>query len=248
MKIYKLIITYDGTDYFGWQFQPEKITIQRVLLDTFKGLFKQDHVYLVGASRTDAGVHAYGQVVRIKTKLTDICPQKMIHIWNNALPPAIVIRSICEVNETFHPQHDVLKKVYEYTFFTQRPDPFNQRFGWFYRYPLDGQKLVNILSLFVGTHNFKAFCKEESDKDTVRRIDTISVVNCSKTGGYKIVIEGPSFLRYMIRRIVGAALHSASKPHVTAQVIKDMLLYPHIIKVLPIAPAKGLCLKEIEYK
>jgi len=248
MKRYKLTISYDGTDYFGWQFQPEKITIQHVLLDTFKGLFKQDHLYLVGASRTDSGVHARGQVVRIKTKLTSICPEKMIRIWNNALPPAIVIQEIQEVDEVFHPQHDIAGKVYEYTFFTKRPDPFNGRFGWFFPHKIDGRKLVDALGLFVGTHDFKVFCKEESEKETIKTVDKISVVECNKTGGYKIIVEGSSFLRHMIRRIVGAALHIASKPHLSVQVIKNMLATQKIIKLLPTAPAKGLCLVCIEYK
>jgi tRNA pseudouridine38-40 synthase len=248
MKRYKLTITYDGTDYFGWQWQPEKESIQSILLDTFKGLFKQDHLYLVGASRTDAGVHARGQVVRIKTELADICPEKMIRIWNNALPPAIVINDICEVDEQFHPQHGIEKKIYEYTFYKKRPDPFIQRFGWFFEYKIDGKKLIDALSLFIGKHNFKAFCKEDSEKDTVKTVDKISVVECTKTGGYKIIVEGSSFLRHMIRRMVGSALHVASKPHLSIQVIKDMLLYQKTTKVLPTAPAKGLCLVSIEYK
>lgn len=248
MNIYKLTIAYDGTDYFGWQWQPDRVSVNQILLDSFKKLFKQDTLYLVGASRTDAGVHAQGQVVRIKTHITTIDSQKMKKIWNDVLPPSIMITSIEQVDDQFHPQHNIVKKVYEYTFFLERPYPKYQRFGCFFYKKIDGIKLSKALSLFVGTHDFRMFCKEESDKNTIRTVDTISLVHCKETGGYKIIVEGSSFLRHMIRRIVGAALYVASNEYVTEKVIIDALLQKKGAKILPKAVAKGLCLKSIEYK
>jgi len=217
--------------------------------ETFKNVFKQEHVLLVGASRTDAGVHAHGQVLRLRTNLSDtITPSKLLCVWNDALPDDIVIREIFPVDEEFHPQHDIVKKVYEYTLFLRRPLPQQQRFGWFFRFPIHSEKLVRCLMQFVGTHDFRAFCKETSEVDTVKTIESITLERTSGGDGYTIVVTGSSFLRHMIRRIVGAAVNVASRTSLTEHDIKMMLLSKKNLKILPTAPAKGLCLREIQYK
>lgn len=249
MRSYKIVVSYDGTAYCGWQWQPDGCSIDRIMRETFLSVFKQEQVFFVGASRTDAGVHAYGQVLRLRTQLSDsITPQKLLTVWNDALPEDIVIREIIPVPDTFHPQHDIKKKVYEYTVFLRRPLPQQQRFGWFFRFPIHSEKLVRCLATFVGTHDFRAFCKESSDVDTVRTIDTITVERTQEGDGYKIIVVGTSFLRHMIRRMVGAAVTVASRDSLTESDITMMLLSKKIIKMLPVAPAKGLCLKEIHYK
>lgn len=246
MQNYKLTVAYDGTDYCGWQWQPQGTSIDRMLRETFLSVFHQEELFLVGASRTDSGVHAAGQVVRLGTHVS-ICPEKMKAVLNKALPGSIVIMSVESIDETFHPQHNVKQKIYEYTFFTQQPDPTLQRFGWHYPFKLDYTKLGRCLSVFVGTHDFAAFCKEEQKKDTVRTIESISFKKCEKTGGYKIIVVGSSFLRYMIRRIVGAALSAAAKKTITEYDIKQSLAEKKLTKVLPTAHSKGLSLRSIEY-
>jgi len=244
---YKLTVAYDGTDYHGWQWQPNQISVDRVLRETFLSAFHQKELFLVGASRTDAGVHATGQVVRIKTAL-QVSPEKILYVWNNALPDDIVITDIIPVADTFHPQHGVASKTYKYTFFTQRPAPQVQRFGLYIPYKIDTIKLARCLSIFVGTHDFRLYCKEEPEKDTVRTIQSISIEPCQKTGGVKIKVVGASFLRYMIRRIVGASLTAAYKSTITPNDLKRALLAKKLVKSLPTANAKGLCLHKIEYK
>ena len=248
MHSYKVVVSYDGTDYCGWQWQPKGMSVDRMVRESFLTAFHQqnEEFFLVGASRTDSGVHAFGQVLRIMTKIS-LPVEKMKWVWNKVLPDDIVIKKIEEVDFDFHPQRNVKYKIYEYTFFTHRPDPTIQRFGAYIPFKLDYQKLGRCLSLFVGTHDFRAFCKEDDEKDTVRTIDSISFKKCERTEGYKIIVKGSSFLRYMIRRIVGAALTAASKISVTENDLKQTLAHKKLFKILTTADPKGLSLQSIEY-
>jgi tRNA pseudouridine38-40 synthase len=243
---YKVVVSYDGTDYVGWQWQPEGRSVERVMCETFIKLFGYPESRLIGASRTDAGVHAEGQVALLQTPLL-LDPEKIRWVWNNALPQDIVVVSVKSVDEQFHPRRNVDYKVYDYTFYTIRPQPTVQRFGWFYPFKFEYVKLARCLSVFVGTHDFRAFCKEDEDKDTVRTIKSISLNPCEKTGGYVITVVGHSFLRYMIRRIVGAALAVATKKILTENDLRRGLSEKKLSYILKTAHAKGLSLKKIEY-
>src|SRR5579863_8405368 len=120
-KIYKLVVSYDGSVYSGWQAQTEKPSVAQAMNNVFKRVFKKE-VKVLGASRTDAGVHALGQVVRIKTDL-DISPDTLRWAWNNGLPEDIAIRSLELVNDSFNPFCNVEQKTYYYHFFLERPSP-----------------------------------------------------------------------------------------------------------------------------
>ena len=159
MKKYKIIVSYDGTDYYGWQMQPDQPSIQQTLQDTFAAIFDRK-ISILGASRTDAGVHALGQVATFKTDVT-VSEIKMMYAWNNSLPDDIVIRSLEEVYEHFHSQYDVAQKTYWYHFTFERPVPFLQRYGWHVLYPVDLEKLQQCLAVFVGTHDFRSFATGE---------------------------------------------------------------------------------------
>ncbi len=247
MYWYKLILSYDGTDYFGWQEQCEGPTVAGIFKKTFLHIFKQEQVYFVGASRTDAGVHAKGQVVRLGTALP-LEPEKLRSIMNNALPLTIAIEKIFSIDRSFHPQHNVAYKVYTYRIFTKRPCPQMQRYGYFYWHPIDKNKLYEVLQVFVGTHDFKAFSKKNGDLDTVRTVLSIEMVENSENNELIIKITGISFLQYMIRRIIGASLAIASDLKRSKQEIEAILKYEYLSKNLPKAPAKGLCLEKIVYK
>jgi tRNA pseudouridine38-40 synthase len=249
MNSYKLIISYDGTDYHGWQWQENAITVDSVIRKTFLRAFKQEDMHIVGSSRTDAGVHAQGQVIRLGTRM-DIDPQKLMYVLNNSLPDDIVITDCSRVDaeSRFHPQHDILRKVYAYRFYLKRPSPMLQRYGCFIDYPIDTHKLVQALTVFVGTYDFRAFSKELEEKNTTRTIESITVTSCEKTGAHTITVTGKSFLRHMIRRIVGAAFEIARRPDRSCQELKQLLIVPGLIKNLPTAPAKGLCLESITYQ
>ena len=249
MHSYKLTVAYEGTQYYGWQWQVNQISVDRVIRESFLRAFSQDSMYLVGSSRTDAGVHAHGQVIRIGTEI-DINSEKLKSVLNRTLPPTIVIRDCEKISplSRFHPQHNIKNKVYIYRFFLKRPLPIVQNYGFFIEQNIDTHKLGEALSLFVGTHDFEGFSKELSDKNTTRTIESIALAPCEVTGGYKITIVGKSFLRHMIRRIVGASIEIAKKKNRSLSELKKLLLNPRLQnKNLPTAPAKGLCLESITY-
>jgi tRNA pseudouridine38-40 synthase len=248
MQSYKLIISYDGTDYCGWQWQKNGVSINAVMRSTFARVFgqKDEAFLLVGASRTDAGVHAEGQVLRLRTSL-QLSSERLKKVWNDVLPPSIIIMDVKLIDDRFHPQHNVGYKIYEYLFFTERPSFRIQRFGWYLHKRVDLERVQEALKLFVGTHDFGSFCKNTEDRPTVLTVDSIVLVPCNETGGLKIQVRGKSFLRHMIRRIVGASLWYGMYEDTPLSAITDALYHKKLTQTLPTAPAKGLCLKEIHY-
>lgn len=244
---YKIIIAYDGTDYHGWQLQQHCSSITQVLQDSFTKVFHKP-ITIIGASRTDAGVHAAGQVAVGSTDFA-IDPQSMREAWNNALPPSVVISSITVADATFHPQRNVRQKTYYYHVFTERPRPFLARYGWYYGKNISLEKLRDCLQIFVGTHDFRSFCTLEGEqKNTVRTIDSISVEYLERFKVIRIIVRGHSFLHYMIRRIVGAAVTVASREDADKAVLEQALAEKDPRQSLPKAPACGLLLHNIQYQ
>lgn len=250
MSIYKLIVAYDGTDFHGWQEQAQDQTISSVLQKSFAHIF-QHKISIVGASRTDSGVHALGQVAKIKTDL-DLSPDILIKAWNNSLPKSILIRKLEKIDNSFHPQSNVLQKIYYYNLFTKRPLPFFARYGWYIRYmqDLDLDKFYKNLKLYEGEHDFTSFCKIEKGeiKNTIRKIDSVDLEKFSKQGLIRITIKGKSFLRFQIRRMIGYALDVSRQDDLDINYLKDILLKPDKQQKLFKADACGLILSKIIYK
>jgi len=246
MKKYKIIVAYDGTEYRGWQMQDDVPSIAKKMQDIFVFVFNKK-IILRGASRTDAGVHALGQVATF-TVDCDIPIGKIFYAWNNMLPPEIMIRSIDVVPKNFSVHKNVDQKTYVYHFFNERPLPFVQMYGWYLRYPVDIQKLQSALQVFVGTHDFRSFCTGDEYEDTVRHIDLITMERIKRYNIYRIIVKGRSFLRYMIRRIVGASIEVASRDNLKISYLKEALKEKDPEQTLPNAPAKGLVLYKIKYK
>jgi len=248
MTRYKIIVAYDGTEFFGWQEQKEFPSVAAALKKSFRSTFNRA-ISIIGASRTDAGVHALGQVASFSTDLV-ITPFHLQRAWNHSLPASVSIQEISIVSQNYSPQHDVLEKTYKYTFFTKRPLPFEQRYGWYYRWPLDIEKLQQGLQVFVGTHDFRSFCTGDDfseEKGTVRTINSIHLEQNNEYT-YTIIVKGPGFLRYMIRRIVGACIEVAAQPKLGLQDLHKALRACNPAQTLPNAPAKGLLLHHIVYK
>jgi tRNA pseudouridine38-40 synthase len=244
---YKITVSYDGTNYYGWQIQQGLPSIAQTMQDAFFNAFKQ-RITVAGASRTDAGVHALGQVVRCNLNFS-LEPEKLRNAWNNALPADIVIQQI-EISPDFSPYHNVQQKTYWYHIFTQRPSIYVQRFGWYVYRPIDMEKLQKSLSLFVGTHDFRSFCTgtdAELKTGTIRTIDEITVEYSPELGAYKIVVKGQKFLHHMIRRIVGAAIEIATRTDLPIEIVHTTLAAKSPAHMLPNAPAKGLMLYSITY-
>jgi tRNA pseudouridine38-40 synthase len=243
---YKCIIAYDGTDYCGWQLQPHCPTITQELQSTFFKVFGCE-VVIIGASRTDAGVHALGQVALCRTGLL-IDPAKLMWAWNNRLCSDIVVRSCEYADRYFHPRKNVLQKTYVYQFSCNRPLPDKARYCWYVRRKVDMEKLRECLQLFVGTHDFRSFCTgDEMGSDTVRTIDSIEIRSSGDSHMYSIEVKGKSFLRYMVRRMVGASLYIASHVHIPVEYVRVILQACNPEHQLPAAPALGLSLNLISY-
>ncbi len=242
---YKIIVSYDGTNYSGWQIQPHKKTVQQTLQDAFFTAFSTK-IIIAGASRTDAGVHADGQVAAFKTTL-DIPQKKLLFAWNNVLPLDIAIVFL-EQDNSFNPRRNIVEKEYHYYVYTKRPQPFDARFGFYYSYSFDKKLLEKALQTFVGTHDFRSFYTGDEQQMTVRYISSITVQECKKNGSFCIVVKGPGFLRHMIRRIVGASLYIASQKEDKVSLLKKALEEKNPNQSLLNAPPQGLRLYKIRYK
>ena len=246
MNYYKCIIAYDGTDFQGWQSQKNGQGVIDFLQKSFENVFACK-ASIVGASRTDSGVHANGQVERIKTTL-QLDSQMMIKAWNNRMPLSVSIVSIEPTDGFFHPMSKVYQKTYKYYFFAQRPAPTYARYGWYVTFPINLSKLEQSLQLFVGTHDFRSFASGYEKDDTVRTIDEITLSRVDEMNAYCIEVKGKSFLHHMIRRIVGAAMDVATHPEMDHTAISIALQKSTPRQRLYNAPACGLTLYGIEYE
>lgn len=247
MYKYKLIISYDGTDYYGWQSQKKLPSVCATLQKIFYTIFNQS-IIVKGISRTDAGVHALGQVASFVCPL-NIDPNKMLFAWNNKLPSSIVIRSIEKIDPSISLFDEIDYKVYQYHFFLERPLPFIARYGWYYYYRVDLDKLHECLKVFIGTHDFSSFRSSEDPREnTVRTIHDISLEYLKRYKVYRITVVGTSFLRHMIRRLVGACIEVASRDHMPVRTLVKALEAKDPHQQLPNAPSHGLLLRKIIYK
>lgn len=248
MARYKIVVAYDGTDYFGWQEQKDVTTVCGTLKKIFLDVFCMP-CQILGASRTDAGVHAQGQVA-VVTIPTYIKPSSLLYAWNNALPGSILIKHVVDVDATYNPHNNIIEKTYTYTVFTRKPDPLQARYGWYVKRAMCFDTLQQALQVFVGTHDFRSFCsgkdEEYGSRGTVRTINSIQVFQ-DTADTYRIVVKGPGFLRHMIRRIVGACIEVSSRDKFTHTDLYGALQQRNPEQILPNSPALGLCLTKIKY-
>jgi len=249
IKTYSIIIAYDGTDFHGWQQQPHDDTVTSCLEAAWLKTFGHS-INILGASRTDTGVHALGQVARIRTDL-QIDPSRMLKAWNARLPSSIRIRSINLVADDFNPLRNVKQKTYYYTLFLKPPLPFVARFGWHYIFinDVDLDIFARGLQLYVGTHDFGSFCKKEfDDESTVRTIDKIDLYELKRWGALIVSIKGAAFAHFQIRRMIGYALDVARRKELSLDYLEEILKNPNPKQTLVKADPQGLCLRKIVYK
>lgn len=247
MKTYRLTLAYDGTAYRGWQQQPHGPTIAGVLESGYKQAFGQT-IDILGASRTDAGVHALGQVARFYSPLS-VDTGRWLLAWNGALPQDIKIRSIERVADNYHPHRDVLHKIYYYHIFTRRPLPFLARYGYYYHRPIDQDKLRRAVACFEGQHNFWTFKVEGgAAQGDICCIQQARIEEFKRFGMIQISFGGDRFLYHMIRRMVGAALIVASNTGRATEEIIDALGAQTARNRFPTLPAQGLVLRRIVYR
>jgi tRNA pseudouridine38-40 synthase len=169
-------------------------------------------------------------------------------VWNNALPNDIVIRDLILLPEKINPLCNVEEKTYRYHFSLTRPMPFWQRYCYFMSREVDIEKFKAALQMFVGTHDFRSFCTGYEMNSTVRTIDSINVEFIEQHQSYRVTFKGSGFLRYMIRRIVGACLEAGFRKEMPISRLKDALEACDPEQTLLNAPGHGLCLYKIKYK
>ena len=175
----KMIVAYDGTNYCGWQIQPNGITIEQVLNEHLSRLLKED-IKVTGASRTDAGVHSLGNVCMFDTN-TRMPAEKISYALNQKLPEDIVVVDSCEVSDDFHPRFSKSRKTYEYRILNARfRNPTRRLDTYFYHYPLDTEKMREAAKHLIGEHDFASFCSANSQAQTTVR--TIYDCTVSKDG------------------------------------------------------------------
>ncbi|MCD7954486.1 MAG: tRNA pseudouridine(38-40) synthase TruA [Lachnospiraceae bacterium] len=176
MKRVKLIVAYDGTNYCGWQVQPNGVSVSSVLNRHLSELLGED-IYVLGASRTDAGVHARGNVAVFDTSAR-MPAERISYALNTRLPADIRIQDSREVAPDFHPRFRKTRKTYEYKICYRRfPDPINRLYSLFYHWDLDVEKMRRAASYLVGTHDFTSFCTNKPEvKNRVRTIYSLDVL------------------------------------------------------------------------
>ena len=244
MKRVGLVVAYDGTNYSGWQIQPNGITIQGVLNDALTDLLGEK-IEIMGASRTDAGVHALGNVAVFDTE-SRIPAEKMSFALNQRLPEDIRIQESCEVPLDWHPRYCDTRKTYEYRILNRRfAIPTERLYSHFFYYPLDVEKMQQAADYLVGEHDFKSFCSTRTQvENTVRAIYFLRVI---KEGDMiRIRINGNGFLYNMVRIIVGTLLKVGTGMY-PPEHVKEILEAKDRRLAGPKAEARGLTLMEIEY-
>ena len=244
MKRVKLIVAYDGSNYSGWQIQPNAVTIEEILNFHLTQLLREP-IKVIGASRTDAGVHALGNVAVFDTSAR-MPAEKISFAMNTRLPADIRIQDSCEVPPDFHPRFQRTVKTYEYSILNRKfPDPTKRLYSLFYYHPLDVEKMQKAADYLVGEHDFKSLCTHKADVESTVR--TIYSVDIEKNGEMiTIRIRGNGFLYNMVRIITGTLLRVGTG-YYQPEYMKELLEAKDRQAAGETAPPQGLMLVKIEY-
>ncbi len=245
MKRIKLTVAYDGTDYCGWQLQPNGITVEEVLNREISRLTGEE-IRVIGASRTDSGVHALGNVAVFDTR-SRIPPERMSYALNQRMPEDIVIVRSEEVPAQWHPRYQkVIAKTYEYHIYNAPvPNPVKRRTTTYVSFPLDIEKMRAGAACLVGEHDFASFCNVRTNTpDTVRTVQEIEISR--KDQEIIIRITGNGFLYNMVRIIAGTLIR-VGRGFYEPEKVGEILAAGKRTEAGVTAPAQGLILVEIKY-
>ncbi|MEW6356312.1 MAG: tRNA pseudouridine(38-40) synthase TruA [Planctomycetota bacterium] len=244
MRNIKITVEYDGTNYCGWERQKNGVSIQEMLEKAIEGVTRKKTV-IHGSGRTDAGVHALGQVATFQTA-SEIPAEKLLLAINAHLPRDIVVRKIEEVYGKLHARYDARSKVYRYTVLTGPAGSALDRDRVYHvKYPLNVSRMRKAAKCLLGEHDFRSFTTEAwTRKNTVRTLLDVKI----ERQGDRIVFtfEGDGFLYNMVRAIVGTLI-DIGRGHLKVEDMKVILEARDRSKAGPTTPAKGLCLVEVRY-
>jgi tRNA pseudouridine38-40 synthase len=247
MRRIRMTVSYDGTEYHGWQVQPGLSTVQSVL-EAVLSEIEGAPVKIAGSGRTDAGVHALAQVAAF-TLVNPIPVENLRKAINRLLPLDIRVFDVAEAAADFHPRYQAIAKTYEYRIHrTEICPPFTHRYAYHYPYPLDEARIFELAPLLEGEHDFGAFAASD-DKDELGRSKVRRVFHsrASRSGDVLIyTVRGSGFLKHMVRNIVGVLIE-VGKGNLAAEDIQLRLDPACAIPPGPSVPARGLFLVSVEY-
>ncbi len=246
MTKYKAVVEYDGSMYHGWQWQPQLPTIQGKLEEALAKIQRQS-VRVHGAGRTDAGVHACGQVAHFEINWVHTT-RELEKACNALLPPDILIRHIMPVSPDFHARHSALAKVYVYRILNQPlRSCFWRNYAWHVKQPLDLALMNQTAHYLQGVHDFASFgCPTDGTESTIREIHEAFWEMDFSSGLLQFRIKGSGFLRYMVRCLVGTMVLVGQKK-MSVRDFQVVLNSCDGSKSGPTAPPHGLYLIKVEY-
>ncbi len=244
MKNIKLVMEYEGSNYHGWQKQPDQISVQEVVESRISEVTQED-ISLIGSGRTDSGVHALAQVANFHSK-TKIPARNFKKILNSMLPEDIKILDSKEVSKDFHARFSAKMKKYKYLIYNNpQPRPLYRNHSYHVIEEIDRDKMIEASKLFIGRKDFESFMASDSLVDTTVR--TISDINIELDGDFiEITFIGKSFLRHMIRIIVGTLVY-VGIGKIELDEVEDIILARDRLLAGITAPAQGLYLKKVYY-
>jgi len=241
---FKLVVEYDGTAYHGWQIQPNLPTIQGTL-EAVISRVAQHKANVTGAGRTDAGVHAMGQVAHFSTTAR-LTADEWLRALNGLLPPDIAVQTVEEVPDTFHARFSAKSKLYRYRIFARvHRSALSRDKILHYPYPLNLNAMEAAARALIGTHDFSSF--QGSPTDTENPVCTVTKLTVDRFGDEVIFeVEANRFLKQMVRAIVGTLLE-VGRGKLPAGEIAGILAAKDRTKAGPTAPAHGLYLVRVDY-
>src|SRR5215470_14584516 len=250
MRYLKLTIAYDGTDFHGWQIQSGKPTIQGEIVAVLRRL-TQENIAIHGAGRTDAGVHALGQVASFRTQ-TALSTGELQRALNALLPATIRITAAEETGPDFNARWSALAKTYRYRLYRGKVvPPMIWRYVLHYPFPLDEQRMREAAERFVGTHDFAAFAASTGSEEDDRERSTVREVYATALERYGeelvFTVRGRSFLRYMVRKLVGTLL-DVGRGRLAPEDIDSLYRSRDRSKSGPTVPPQGLCMVSVEHQ
>src|SRR5580704_2671870 len=251
MRNIKLTIAYDGTDFHGWQIQPGLPTIQGALADALQKI-TQEKVLIHGASRTDAHVHALGQVAHFRSR-SELPAPEFQRALNALIPPSIRIVAAEEVGPDFHSRWLAQGKTYRYRIFRGSVlSPFDYRRALHYPWPLDEGAMAAAAREFEGEHDFSSFAAssgsedDDRDRNMTRTMFSSQIVQEPDGEEISYIVRGQSFLRYMVRKMVGTLIE-VGKGRMASGAIAELFDLRDRSRSGPTVPAEGLYLMALEY-
>ena len=242
MRNFKLLIEYDGTDFVGWQVQPRGRSVQGVIQAAFSSIVGHD-VTLIGAGRTDAGVHARGQVAHAKLE-THLDPHTMQKALNARLPEDVAVHDVEEVDAHFHARYSARERMYRY-FITRRREAIDRRTAWCVRYSLDVSLLGRAAPVIIGTHDFSSFARVQ-DGEANRRCTVSSSLWFEADGRLVYEVRADRFLRGMVRALVGTMVN-IGRGYTPLDAFREILEARDRRRAGMSAPPRGLFLEAVEY-